>query len=107
MTTSLSLAVSLAVSMLGQQPELPKFVQEHVKEMTFYYQSPDPELGPKLLAEFLAKENLEHPWFPTPSSDSARHRMAVQPPALYNAVDIQMYPRAPVLGLCRTLPLKT
>src|SRR5262245_28074093 len=31
--------------------------------MTYYYTSPDPELGPKLLTDLLRKGNVDHPWF--------------------------------------------
>jgi hypothetical protein len=58
-----SYVLALAASLVGQSPELPPFVKEHAKTVTFYYQSPDPGLGPKLLKELLKKENLEHPWF--------------------------------------------
>jgi uncharacterized protein (TIGR03066 family) len=58
-----SYVVVLAASMVGQAPDLPPFVKDHAKTMTFYYQSPDPALGPKLLKELLKKDNLEHPWF--------------------------------------------
>jgi uncharacterized protein (TIGR03066 family) len=53
----------LVGSMVGQPPDRPPFVKEYAKTLTFYYQSPDPALGPKLLKELLKKENLEHPWF--------------------------------------------
>jgi hypothetical protein len=58
-----SYVVVLVTSLVGQPPDLPPFVKEHAKTVTFYYQSPDPGLGPKLLKELLKKENLEHPWF--------------------------------------------
>jgi hypothetical protein len=58
-----SYVVLLVTSLVGQPPDLPPFVKEHAKTVTFYYQSPDPGLGPKLLKELLKKENLEHPWF--------------------------------------------
>lgn len=57
-TTSLLLAAVVA-----QAPELPPFVKEYGKVGTFYYQKPDPKLGPKMLQELLRKENLEHPFF--------------------------------------------
>jgi hypothetical protein len=47
---------------VGQPPEVPPFVKDYAKAVTFYYQAPDPTLGPKVLKEFLKKENLEHPW---------------------------------------------
>src|SRR5713226_4807863 len=58
-----SYVVVLIAGMLGQPPDLPPFVKAHAKTVTFYYQSPDPRLGPKLLKDLLTKENLEHPWF--------------------------------------------
>jgi hypothetical protein len=48
---------------VSQAPDLPPFITEHANTATFYYQSPRPELGPRLLAELLDEENLEHPWF--------------------------------------------
>jgi hypothetical protein len=53
----------LVSSIVGQPSDRPPFVKEYAKTLTFYYQSPDPGLGPKLLKELLKKENLEHPWF--------------------------------------------
>lgn len=44
-------------------PPPPPFVRDRVKTMTFYYQSPNPALGPTMLKELLRKENLESPWF--------------------------------------------
>ncbi len=41
----------------------PAVFQQFAKPMTFYYESPDPTLGPKYLKELLKKENIEHPWF--------------------------------------------
>ncbi|HEV3261359.1 MAG TPA: hypothetical protein VG013_31190 [Gemmataceae bacterium] len=58
-----SYMVLLVTSLVGQPSDLPPFVKEHAKTVTFYYQTPDPALGPKLLRELLKKENLEHPWF--------------------------------------------
>jgi hypothetical protein len=46
-----------------QQPEMPPLFKDFAKPMTFYYQSPDPAIGPKMLKELLKKENLEHPFF--------------------------------------------
>jgi hypothetical protein len=58
-----SIAIVLLLGLVGQSPDLPPFVKDYAKTVTFYYQSPDPALGPKLLKELLKKENLEHPWF--------------------------------------------
>jgi hypothetical protein len=55
--------VVVIASLAGQPRALPPFVTEYVKTMTFYYKSPDPALGPKMLKELLKKENMEHPWF--------------------------------------------
>jgi hypothetical protein len=58
-----SVAVVLAATLICQQSKFPPFVQERVQTLTYYYQSPNPELGPQLLKELLDKKNLEHPWF--------------------------------------------
>src|SRR5947209_4186846 len=58
-----SYVVVLHTCLMGEAPDLPPFVKEQAKAVTFYYQSPDPGVGPKLLKELLKKENLEHPWF--------------------------------------------
>jgi hypothetical protein len=58
-----SCVVALIAALAGQAPDLPPFVKEHAKTVTFYYRSPDPALGPKLLKDLLKKENLDHPWF--------------------------------------------
>jgi len=50
-------------SVVGQPPAPPPFFGQYAKAATFYYQSPDPALGPKMLKELLKKENIEHPWF--------------------------------------------
>ncbi|MFN0054266.1 MAG: hypothetical protein ACKV0T_18985 [Planctomycetales bacterium] len=58
------LYVALLIAGWFQPPtEMPPFVVNHPKTVTYYYQSPDPALGAKLLKELLTKENLEHPWF--------------------------------------------
>jgi hypothetical protein len=53
----------IAGSVLGQPPELPPFIKERAKTTTFYYKSPDPTLGPKLLKELLKYENIGHRFF--------------------------------------------
>jgi hypothetical protein len=58
-----SVAFVLAATLIAQQSKLPPFVQEHERTLTYYYQSPNPELGPQLLKELLDKKNLEHRWF--------------------------------------------
>ena len=58
MITALVLA-----ALVAQPPGPPPFVKEYSKVGTFYYLKPDPSLGPKMLAELLKKENLEHPLF--------------------------------------------
>jgi hypothetical protein len=58
-----SIAMVVAAALICQQSNLPPFVQERVQTLTYYYQSPNPELGPQLLKELLEKKNLEHPWF--------------------------------------------
>jgi hypothetical protein len=47
----------------AQPPDLPPFIKEYGKVGTYYYLSPDPKLGPKMLRDLLRKENLEHPFF--------------------------------------------
>src|SRR5262249_43447437 len=59
----LAVATLLTASLIGQPPDLPPFARDHAKTMTYYYKSPDPALGPKLLKDLLKKENVEHPWF--------------------------------------------
>lgn len=49
--------------LIAQPPELPPFVKSHSQSVMFYYKSPDPQVGPKMLKDLLKKENLEHPWF--------------------------------------------
>lgn len=57
----------LALGHTGQPPQPPQpppaFAMEQAKVVTFYYKSPDPLQGPKLLKELIKKENVEHPWF--------------------------------------------
>jgi uncharacterized protein (TIGR03066 family) len=53
----------LIAGIAGQQPDVPPMFKEFAPAVTFYYKSPDPSLGPKMLKELLKKENLEHPWF--------------------------------------------
>jgi hypothetical protein len=60
---SLPCALLLVGSLLGQQADLPPFVKENIRRMTYYYKDPDPKLGPELLKGLLRKENIEHPWF--------------------------------------------
>jgi hypothetical protein len=56
-------ALVLIAALISQADELPSFLQERGKLLTYYYKSPNPELGPQLLKELIAKKNLEHPWF--------------------------------------------
>jgi hypothetical protein len=58
-----SCVVVLVAGFVGQPADVPPFVKQYSKPTTFYYKSPDPRLGPKLLKELLKKENLEHPFF--------------------------------------------
>jgi len=53
------------LAVLAQQPpaDLPPFIKEFSRVGTYYYQNPDPKLGPKMLKELIRKENLEHPFF--------------------------------------------
>ena len=58
-----SLLLALAMSFAGQATDVPPFITTYQKTVTFYYKTPDPDLGPKMLTELLKKENLEYPWF--------------------------------------------
>jgi hypothetical protein len=58
-----ALLALLPAALVGQPPDLPPFVKQYSRAATFYYLKPDPSLGPKMLAELLKKENLEHPLF--------------------------------------------
>src|SRR5262249_40491388 len=58
-----SVAVVLVAGLVGQPADAPPFVRDFAPTTTFYYKSPDPALGPKLLKEWLKKENIESPWF--------------------------------------------
>jgi hypothetical protein len=57
--------VVVIAGLAGQPPTQPPFFKEYAKAATFYYKSPDPALGPRMLKALLQKENLEHPWFAT------------------------------------------
>src|SRR5262245_55151349 len=61
--STMSLGLLLLPVCVAQPADLPPVVPTLGRTMTFYYQKPDPEVGPKLLAELLKKENIEHPWF--------------------------------------------
>jgi hypothetical protein len=41
----------------------PPLFAEYAKRVTYFYKSPDPALGPRMLKELLKPENLEHPFF--------------------------------------------
>ena len=58
-----SCVVVFVASLVGQPPDLPPFVNKYSKAVTYYYKSPDPKLGTKMLKDLLRKENLEHPFF--------------------------------------------
>lgn len=54
----------LMLAGIAHQPaNVPPMFKEFAPAVTFYYKSPDPALGPKMLKELLKKENLEHPFF--------------------------------------------
>jgi hypothetical protein len=53
----------LLAASISQPPELPNVIKEYGKIGTYYYLTPDPKIGPKMLKELLKKENLEHPFF--------------------------------------------
>jgi hypothetical protein len=59
----LTAATLCLLSVVSQAPDFPPFFKEYGRTGTFYYQKPDPKLGPKMLQELLRKENLEHPFF--------------------------------------------
>ena len=59
----LSCAVVLLASAVSQPAGPPPFVREYAPKVTFFYKSPDPALGPKMLKELLKDENLQHPLF--------------------------------------------
>jgi len=58
-----TLAIFLVAGLLGQSPDVPQFLKDLSESSAYYYKSPDPSLGPKMLKALLKKENLEHPWF--------------------------------------------
>jgi hypothetical protein len=59
-----SYAVLLTAGLVAQPPvDLPPVARDYQKVMTFYYDSPDPKLGPKMLKDLLSDENLGHPFF--------------------------------------------
>lgn len=43
--------------------QVPPVIVEYSEAMMFFYEKPDPKLGPKLLRELLKAENITHPWF--------------------------------------------
>ena len=51
------------VTLDGQPQDPPPLFKLYSRTATYYYQKPDPTLGPKMLAELLKKENLEHQAF--------------------------------------------
>ena len=56
-------ALFVAAALTGQQPDVPPFLKDPDTNPSKYYQSPDPTRSPKILKEFLKKENVEHAWF--------------------------------------------
>jgi hypothetical protein len=58
-----SVALALVATLICQPADLPPFLKERGKLLTYYYKSPNPELGPQLLKELLEKKNIEDPWF--------------------------------------------
>src|SRR5438552_17466536 len=38
-----SYAVALVVGLVGQPPDVPPFIKEHAKTVSFYYKAPDPK----------------------------------------------------------------
>ncbi len=59
---SASIALILAASSIAQ-PATPPFFREYAQSVTYYYKSPNADLGPKMLKSLLRQENIEHPWF--------------------------------------------
>ena len=60
---SVTVVAFLTAGVVSQAPDVPPFVQEYSRTATYYYLSPDPKLGPKMLRELLKKEYLEHAFF--------------------------------------------
>jgi hypothetical protein len=58
-----SVALVLIATLIAQSDEPPPFLKERGPLLTYYYKSPNPELGPQLLKELIAKKNIENPWF--------------------------------------------
>jgi hypothetical protein len=70
MQAGMALALALAAAISQAPPaakdkasQLPPVIVEFSEATTFYYEMPDPKLGPKLLREMLKAENVTHPWF--------------------------------------------
>ncbi len=53
----------LVAASLGQAPDVPPLFKEYSQRVMHYYESPDAALGPRMLRDFLKKENVAHPWF--------------------------------------------
>ncbi len=60
---NLAIAFVVAAGLVRQGGEPPPFFAKNVQQMMNYYKAKDPKLGPKFLAEFLQKENVDNPWF--------------------------------------------
>jgi uncharacterized protein (TIGR03066 family) len=56
-----AIVMVLAGGLAGQRGDAPPFFREWGQRMTYYYRSPDPELGPAMLKDLLKKENIGHP----------------------------------------------
>jgi hypothetical protein len=59
-----SLLLLLGASLTAQPPnQQPPMFKTYSPLMTYYYKSPDPTLGPKMLKDLLKPENIDHPFF--------------------------------------------
>lgn len=56
-------ALFVVASILGQPGNLPPFIKNHSRTLTFFYEKPDPNLGPTLLKAFLDPNNIDDPWY--------------------------------------------
>jgi hypothetical protein len=53
----------LAACPLAQADGPPPLFKTYAPKMTYYYKTPDPTLGPKMLTDLLREENIGHPFF--------------------------------------------
>ena len=53
----------LTATFIGQPNAPPPLFKNYAPLMTYYYKSPDANLGPKMLKDLLKEENIAHPFF--------------------------------------------